>query len=130
MLPYGLGRSYGDSCQNHLGTLLSTEYLDHWISFDPESGLLDCESGVSLSQILELVVPKGWFLPVTPGTRHVTVGGAIANDVHGKNHHRAGTFGASVTELELLRSDGTRMLCSRTQNARWFRATVGGLGLT
>ncbi len=130
MLPYGLGRSYGDSCLNHMGTLLTTDQLDRWISFDPASGVLHCEAGVSLAQILELVVPKGWFLPVTPGTRHVTLGGAIANDVHGKNHHRAGTFGRYVREIELLRSDGSRTQCSRTRNARWLRATIGGLGLT
>src|SRR5690606_31581560 len=80
--------------------------------------------------ILRLIVPHGWFLPVTPGTQHVTLGGAIANDVHGKNHHRAGTLGRHVRCLELLRSDGTRRLCSPTQNSDWFGATVGGLGLT
>jgi len=130
MLPHGLGRSYGDSCLNDQGALLMTRGLDHWISFDREQGLLECEAGVSLAEILELILPAGWFLPVTPGTRHVTVGGAIANDVHGKNHHRTGTFGAHVRSFELLRSDGSRRTCSRTENARWFRATVGGLGLT
>jgi len=130
MLPYGLGRSYGDSCLNDGGALLMTRGLDRWIRFDSDTGLLECEAGVSLAEILTLAVPQGWFLPVTPGTRHVTVGGAIANDVHGKNHHRLGTFGAHVTEMELLRSDGSRRICSRTRNASWFRATVGGLGLT
>jgi FAD/FMN-containing dehydrogenase len=130
MLPYGLGRSYGDSCLNDGGSLLLTRGLDRWIRFDTETGVLECEAGVSLAEILRLVVPAGWFLPVSPGTRHVTVGGAIANDVHGKNHHRYGTFAAHVTELNLLRSDGTRRTCSRTENATWFRATVGGLGLT
>lgn len=130
VLPYGLGRSYGDSCLNDGGSLLMMRGLDRWISFDRETGLMECESGVSLAEILELVVPAGWFLPVTPGTRHVTVGGAIANDVHGKNHHRAGTFGAHVRSFELVRSDGTRRICSRTSHAQWFRATVGGLGLT
>lgn len=130
MLPHGLGRSYGDSCLNPGGTLLATRGLDRWIRFDRDTGELECEAGVSLADILRLAVPAGWFLPVTPGTRHVTVGGAIANDVHGKNHHRRGTFAAHVTAFELLRSDGSRRLCSRAQNARWFRATVGGLGLT
>jgi FAD/FMN-containing dehydrogenase len=130
MLPHGLGRSYGDSCLNHRGTLLLTRPLDQFIAFDPGRGLLTCEAGVSLAEILDFAVPRGWFLPVTPGTKHVTLGGAIANDVHGKNHHVAGTFGAHITELELLRSDGTRTPCSRTQNAARFRATVGGLGLT
>lgn len=130
MLPYGLGRSYGDSCLNDGGSLLLTRGLDRWIRFDSETGVLECEAGVSLAEILRLVVPAGWFLPVTPGTRHVTVGGAIANDVHGKNHHRKGTFAAHVSEFDLLRSDGTRRTCSRTENATWFRATAGGLGLT
>lgn len=130
MLPYGLGRSYGDSCLNDGGLLLQTRGLDRWIQFNASTGRLTCEAGASLAEILDLVVPAGWFLPVTPGTRHVTVGGAIANDVHGKNHHRCGTFAAHVNEFELLRSDHSRRTCSRTENARWFRATVGGLGLT
>lgn len=130
MLPHGLGRSYGDSCLNEDGTLLMTRRLDHWIDFDPETGVLQCEAGVSLAEILEFASPKGWFLPVTPGTRFVTVGGAIANDVHGKNHHRTGSFGRWVRDFELLRSDGSRRICSRTENATWFRAGIGGLGLT
>jgi FAD/FMN-containing dehydrogenase len=80
--------------------------------------------------MLEFGVPRGWFLPVTPGTKFVTVGGAIANDVHGKNHHISGTFGRHVLRIELIRSDGRRFLCSPTQNADWFAATVGGIGLT
>jgi FAD/FMN-containing dehydrogenase len=130
VLPYGNGRSYGDSCLNDGGTLLYTSGLDRYIRFDAVSGQLDCEAGVQLDDILDLVVTQGWFLPVTPGTRFVTVGGAIANDVHGKNHHRAGTFGRHVLELELLRSDGSRRTCSPTQHPEWFAATVGGLGLT
>jgi FAD/FMN-containing dehydrogenase len=130
MLPYGNGRSYGDSCLNDSGALLHTRELDHFISFDPESGELDCEAGLQLADILDLVVPQGWFLPVTPGTRFITIGGAIANDVHGKNHHRAGNFGRHVLELELLRSDGSRRVCSLTENPDWFAATIGGLGLT
>ncbi len=130
MLPYGNGRSYGDSCLNDGGTLLHARSLDRFIRFDASTGLLECEAGVLFSEILDLVVPQGWFLPVTPGTKFVTVGGAIANDVHGKNHHRAGTFGRHVTELELLRSDGSRMVCSADLHPDWFAATVGGLGLT
>ena len=83
-----------------------------------------------LSEILDIIVPKGWFLPVTPGTRFVTLGGAVANDVHGKNHHRAGTFCHHVRAFELVRSDGTRRLCSPSDNPDWFAATIGGLGLT
>ncbi|MEZ2419345.1 FAD-dependent oxidoreductase [Luteibacter sp. RCC_6_2] len=130
MLPRGNGRSYGDSCLNSGGILLHTRSMDRFIAFDPATGVLECEAGVLFADVLDLVVPQGWFLPVTPGTRYVTVGGAIANDVHGKNHHRAGTMGHHVRGFELLRSDGQRMQCSPTNNADWFAATVGGLGLT
>lgn len=130
VLPYGLGRSYGDVCLNDQNWILPTRGLNRFISFDRKMGLLRCEAGVSLAEILELTVPRGWFLSVTPGTKFVTVGGAIANDVHGKNHHRAGTFGCHVTQFELLRSDGPRMLCSPESNAEMFAATIGGLGLT
>ncbi|MES1928140.1 FAD linked oxidase domain-containing protein [Salinisphaera dokdonensis CL-ES53] len=130
MLAYGNGRSYGDSCLNNDGLLIDIGGLDRFISFDPATGILECESGVLLTDILELVVPQGWFLPVTPGTQFVSVGGAIANDVHGKNHHGAGTFGRHVRSLDLLRSDGTALTCTPNDNAEWFAATVGGLGLT
>jgi len=129
-LPYGNGRSYGDSCLNPGGVLLHARGLDRFIDFDPDSGVLECEAGVLLGEILALVVPQGWFLPVTPGTRLATVGGAIANDVHGKNHAVAGCFGDHVLQFELLRSDGSRQLCSPAANAALFQATVGGLGLT
>jgi len=130
MLPFGNGRSYGDSCLNDGGVLLDARGLDRLIAFDAERGVLRCEAGVLLSEILDFVVPRGWFLPVSPGTKFVTVGGAIANDVHGKNHHCAGSFGCHVREFELARSDGSRRRCSRSENADWFRATIGGLGLT
>jgi FAD/FMN-containing dehydrogenase len=130
VLPYGNGRSYGDSCLNAGGLLLRTRQLDHFIAFDPAAGVLACEAGTLLSEILEVVVPAGWFVPVTPGTRFVTVGGAIANDVHGKNHHSAGTFIRHVRRLELARSDGQRLTCSATENPEVFAATAGGLGLT
>lgn len=129
-LPFGNGRSYGDVCLNAGGVVIDCRGLDRFIHFDAETGVLRCEGGVLFSDILKLTVPKGWFLPVTPGTQFVTLGGAIANDVHGKNHHRAGTFGCHVRSLELLRSDGTRLVCSPGENADCFRATVGGLGLT
>ena len=129
-LPFGLGRSYGDSCLNDGGILLDMTPLNHFIAFDKENGVLRCEAGVSLAEILKVIVPHGWFLSVTPGTKFVTVGGAIANDVHGKNHGHAGTFGMHVTQFELLRSDGTRLVCSPTENEDWYRATIGGLGLT
>ena len=129
-LPFGNGRSYGDVGLNNGGALLLTRRLDRFIAFDPTLGVLRVEAGVLLSEILALIVPQGWFLPVTPGTRFVTLGGAIANDVHGKNHHLAGSFGCHVRAFELLRSNGERLRCSPEQNGDWFRATVGGMGLT
>jgi FAD/FMN-containing dehydrogenase len=130
VLPYGYGRSYGDSCLNENGVLLDTGHLNRFISFDEETGVLCCEAGVSLADILEVMVPRGWFIPVSPGTKFVSVGGAIANDVHGKNHHRSGTFGRHVVRLKLLRSNGERIVCSPETNADLFAATIGGLGLT
>jgi FAD/FMN-containing dehydrogenase len=129
-LPVGMGRSYGDVCLLRDGNLLLTTGLNRLIDFDPESGLLTAEAGVTLAQILDFAVPRGYFLPVTPGTKYVTLGGAIANDIHGKNHHVAGTFGNHVTQFELVRSDGSRMLCSPTSNPDFYAATIGGLGLT
>jgi FAD/FMN-containing dehydrogenase len=130
LLPYGNGRSYGDTCLNSGATLLQMRALDRFIDFDTQTGVLVCEAGVLLSDILRLIVPRGWFVPVTPGTQFVTVGGAIANDVHGKNHHLAGTFARHVRRFELLRSDDRRLICSLEQNPEWFAATAGGLGLT
>lgn len=129
-LPHGMGRSYGDSCLNPQGVLWKTTALDHYVSFDPESGVLVCEAGVLLRDIQRTFIPRGWILPVTPGTQLVTVGGAIANDVHGKNHHVHGSFGDHVRQLRLLRTDGSVIECGPEQNADWFAATVGGLGLT
>src|SRR5438874_4276659 len=129
-LPFAYGRSYGDSCLNEGGVSIDVSHLRRFISFDEDEGLLRCEAGVSLAEILEVMVPRGWFLPVSPGTKFVSVGGAIANDIHGKNHHRAGTFGCHVTCFELLRSNGQRLTCSPDQNSELFRATIGGLGLT
>ena len=130
LLAYGAGRSYGDSCLNDGNTLLRARDLDRFIAFDPQAGLLRCEAGVLLSEIIDFTLPRGWFLPVTPGTKFVTLGGAIANDVHGKNHHRAGTFGHHVPRFELVRSDGSRRTCSATENTDLYAATIGGLGLT
>src|SRR5262249_39795669 len=92
LLPFGNGRSYGDSCLNAGGALLRMRGLDRFIAFDTLTGVISCEAGVLLDELLQRIIPEGWFLPVVPGTRFVTVGGAIANDVHGKNHHTAGTF--------------------------------------
>ncbi len=130
ILPVGMGRSYGDVCLLDGGTLYHTTGLDKLLYFEPETGVLRCEAGVTLAEILEFAVPRGYFLPVTPGTKYVTVGGAIANDIHGKNHHLAGTFGNHVLAIELVRSNGARFICTPSHNADWFAATVGGLGLT
>jgi FAD/FMN-containing dehydrogenase len=130
VLPVGMGRSYGDVCLLKDGNLLLTTGMDRLLDFDSETGLLTAEAGVTLAQILDFAVPRGFFLPVTPGTKYVTLGGAIANDIHGKNHHIAGTFGAHVTQFGLVRSDGSAMRCSPTENAEFYAATIGGLGLT
>jgi FAD/FMN-containing dehydrogenase len=129
-IAFGNGRSYGDVCLNPGQTVLLTRGLDKFMAFDRLTGELTCESGVLLGEILALAAPMGWFLPVTPGTRFATLGGAIANDVHGKNHHVAGSFGDHVVEFELLRSTGERLRCNAQKNADLFAATIGGLGLT
>ncbi|BDA85344.1 FAD-linked oxidase [Aureimonas sp. SA4125] len=129
-LPYGNGRSYGDSCLNDQGTLVDGRCADAILSFDAETGVVTAEAGVLLAAITRLAAPHGWFLPVTPGTQFVTLGGAIANDVHGKNHHRRGTFGCWVRAFDLERSDRGRIACSATENAELFAATIGGMGLT
>ena len=125
-----MGRSYGDSCLNPSGVLWNTTLLDRFIDFDPSSGVLTCEAGVLLRDIQQLATESGWMLAVTPGSQMVTVGGAIANDVHGKNHHRMGNFGEHVTCLELLRTDGQIIQCTPNENQDFFWATIGGLGLT
>lgn len=130
LLPYGMGRSYVDCCLNDGETVIATRRLDRLIQFDREQGILRCEAGVTFQEIIEFALPHGWFLPVTPGTQFVTVGGAIANDVHGKNHHLAGTFGRHLRCFELLRSGGQRFVCSDSQNRELFCATIAGLGLT
>lgn len=129
-LPRGLGRSYGDVCLNPGGTLWLTAGLDRLVGFDAESGVLDVEPGVTLGDIQRVMIPQGWALPVTPGSQFVTVGGAIANDVHGKNHHAKGSFCDHVTRLTLRRTDGTEIVCGPDLSPDWFAATAGGLGLT
>ncbi len=129
-LPYGRGRSYGDSCLNEQGVLITTQHLNHLIQFDPVTGILECEAGITLTEILNFIVPRGWFLPVLPGTQYISVGGAIANDIHGKNHQHSGTFGCHVLSLTLLRSNGDLLTCTPTNNAALYQATIGGLGLT
>src|SRR5258708_46661 len=129
-IAYGMGRSYGDACLNPDGVLWSTARLDRFISFDETTGRLVCESGIVLRDIQRLAIPRGWSLPVLPGTQLVTVGGAIAHDVHGKNHHLMGTFGEHVSALRLARSDGETIECGPGLLPELFAATVGGLGLT
>ena len=129
-LPFGLGRSYGDSNLNDGSALLDMRGLDKFIEFDRERGILRAESGVSLEEILNVVVPHGFFLHTTPGTRFVTLGGAVANDVHGKNHHSAGSFCENVLAIGLERSDRGCITNTPENNAELFAATVGGLGMT
>lgn len=129
-LAFGNGRSYGDACLAASDHVIGMRTLDRFIAADWETGILSAEAGVTFGQILSACIPRGWFLPVTPGTQHLTLGGAIANDVHGKNHHRRGTFGPHVRRLGLLRSDRGRLECGPNQEADLFAATVGGLGLT
>ncbi|MBA8900881.1 FAD-binding oxidoreductase [Phyllobacterium sp. P30BS-XVII] len=129
-LPFGNGKSYGDSCHNDAGLLVDMRPNNQLISFDTAAGVLHAEAGMLLADIIAIAAPEGYFLPVTPGTRFVTLGGVIANDVHGKNHHRRGTFGCHVERFDLLRSDGTVANCSASENTDLFNATIGGLGLT
>jgi FAD/FMN-containing dehydrogenase len=128
LIPYGLGRSYGDSALADV--VMSCRSLDHFHAFDDASGELTCSAGVSLAEVLQSFVPRGWFLPVTPGTKFVTVGGAIASDVHGKNHHRHGCFSDHVTRMAVATASDGIVECSPTQNVELFRATCGGMGLT
>ena len=128
LLARGLGRSYGDAAlAEHMADMTR---LDRYLSFNERTGILSCEAGVSIDDIIETFVPRGWFLPVTPGTRFVTVGGAVAADVHGKNHHVSGTFCNHVTSLKLLDAYGKVKTCSPLENPGLFRATCGGNGLT
>ncbi|MBR8227718.1 FAD-binding oxidoreductase [Burkholderia vietnamiensis] len=129
-LPFGNGRSYGDSCLAASHHIIKTRPLDRIIAADWTTGILRAEPGITLEGILDLAIPRGWMLPVTPGTKYATLAGAIANDVHGKNHHVRGTFGRHVRRFALARSDGTLLECAPDAHERYFAATIGGLGLT
>lgn len=129
-LPQGEMRSYGDVCLNTNGLVLKTLDLSSFLDFDPITGILNCESGVVLKEIQDTFLSRGWMLAVTPGTQLITVGGAIANDIHGKNHHKYGNFSHHILELKLLRSSGEVLTCSRQENSDFFYATIGGIGLT
>jgi len=128
LLAFGMGRSYGDSCLNADGPVLLTRALRRFLSFDADAGVLRAEAGTSLGEVTELALGKGWLPPVLPGTQFVTLGGAVANDIHGKNHHRAGAFGRYVRALGLRRSDGS--VHTLHPGEALFEATVAGLGLT
>lgn len=135
VIAFGRGRSYGDSCLNADGVLADTTGLDRFVSFDERSGLLTAEAGVGLSDVLTSIGRPdrdgaAWLPPVMPGTRWISLGGAVANDVHGKNHHREGSFGCHVRQFRLRRSDGSDRMCSAELEPELFRATIGGLGLT
>ncbi|MFL5774004.1 MAG: FAD-binding protein [Flavisolibacter sp.] len=124
----GNGRCYGDaSLAKHT---LSTLKYDKILSFDKTTGIFECQSGITLDQVLEVIVPAGWFLPVTPGTKFITIGGAVASDVHGKNHHVDGSFSAHVLEMDVLLSSGAQITCSPQKHDDLFWATCGGMGLT
>ncbi|MEV0778100.1 FAD-binding oxidoreductase [Streptomyces sp. NPDC050428] len=127
-IPRGLGRAYGDAAQNAGGSLIDMTALDRVVSVDAEAGIVECEAGISLHRLMEVLLPLGWFLPVTPGTRHVTVGGAIGSDIHGGNHQVSGAFSRHVLSLDLLTADGdVRTVVPGTP---LFEATAGGMGLT
>ena len=129
-LPYGNGRSYGDSCLTATGSHIDMRAMNQIISFDQSTGVLTAEPGVILGHLIAQLHETGWFPAAVPGTQFVTLGGALANDIHGKNHHGKGTFGNHVLSFKLARSDGSVTICSRTENADLFAATIGGMGLT
>ena len=126
----GLGRSYADTALNKKSGVIDLSRLNRMLAFDADTGILECEGGTSLAEIVDVFLPRGFFLPVTPGTKFITLGGAIANDVHGKNHHRDGTFGNFVLDFQLLTPAGEILHCSPDENPDVFWATVGGIGLT
>jgi FAD/FMN-containing dehydrogenase len=130
VLAYGCGRSYGDSCMAVSDHVLAMRSMNRLISADWHTGLIVAEAGLTLEELIRIALPRGWFLNVTPGTKFVTLGGAVANDVHGKNHHVAGTFGRHVRSLTLHRTAEGTVTTSREQLPELFSATIGGLGLT
>jgi len=127
-IPRGNGRCYGDA--SLAKKTISTLKYDKILSFDVKEGIFECQSGLTLDQILEVIVPKGWFLPVTPGTQFITVGGAVASDVHGKNHHIDGSFSNNIVDMDIALSSGEFVTCSPQEHADLFEATCGGMGLS
>jgi FAD/FMN-containing dehydrogenase len=130
MISRGLGRSYGDAALNENGNVVLTERVNRFLEFDTESGKLRAEAGVSLAEVIDICLPLGWFPLVTPGTKNVSLGGCLAADVHGKNHHQVGAFSSSVEDFSILTAGGATLTCSRDENADVFWATMGGMGLT
>src|SRR5947209_8223563 len=130
VLTRGMGRSYGDSSLPPQGARVAGSLrADRLLAFDPRSGLVRVEAGLTLEQLNRIFLPRGWFTPVTPGTQYVSLGGMVAADVHGKNHHCAGTFGEHVTNLRIRVADGRVLECSELVGRDLFRATLGGMGL-
>src|ERR1022692_879323 len=127
-IPRGNGRCYGDASLGN--KTISTLKYDKILSFDVVNGIFDCQSGITLDKVLEVIVPKGWFLPVTPGTKFITVGGAVGSDVHGKNHHVDGSFSNHIAEMNIILASGETIACSPQMNSDLFAATCGGMGLT
>ena len=127
-IPRGNGRCYGDASLA-INTISTLNYR-RILSFDTMNGIFECQSGLTLDKILEVIVPKGWFLPVTPGTKFITVGGAVGSDVHGKNHHVDGSFSNHIIEMDVMVSDGSVITCSPAHHEDLFEATCGGMGLT
>lgn len=130
VLPRGLGRSYGDAALNRTGSVILSTRLNRFLDFDRATGVLACEAGVTFQDILRHFVPRGFFPPVVPGTKFVTIGGAVACDVHGKNHHVAGSIARHIVDFRLVTADGTLLRCSRQEHSEVFWATLGGMGLT
>ena len=128
LIPYGNGRSYGDSALNN--RIIKVKENNYFINFNKKSGLLHVQAGVLLSEILELFVSKGWFLKITPGTKLITIGGAIASDIHGKNHHVEGCFSECIEEFRIITATGEVITCSQESTPELFKATCGGMGLT
>ncbi len=130
LIARGAGRAYGDAALNDQNRVVDLTRLNRMLSFDAATGILRCEAGVTIAELIDVFLPRGFFPPVTPGTRFVTLGGSLAADVHGKNHHRDSSLAAHVTSFDLMVASGEVMRCSREENSALFWATVGGMGLT
>jgi FAD/FMN-containing dehydrogenase len=128
-LVFGNGRSYGDVCFAENTVIFSNEF-NRILSIDKNKGIVSCQSGLLLHDLFKKIIPEGWFMPVVPGTQFITIGGAVANDIHGKNHHKRGSFGNHIIEIKLQDSQNNIITCSKNENYELFKATIGGLGLT